>query len=94
MKDLFIIWLTVQLILIGFSSSILKWELEYGTYDCKKPPKVVEVKMTKMVHITLGTLFPLLAFVPEENLAGAAAKYCQNHPPKSKMSMEMEYTNK
>lgn len=56
MKEIFIIWVTIQLIIIGVTSVRISNEVATFNYDCNKP--------SQEVPVWYGAAVPLYAFVP------------------------------
>ena len=56
MKEIFIIWITFQLIMIGTAFISVRNEVYHKTYNCEQ---------TKDVPMYIGIIFPLAVFVPD-----------------------------
>ena len=65
LKDFFIIWITVQLMLIGMVEVAIENSVTRGTYKCE-PSK-------ETLSPLYGAVIPILAFVPE---SPTVKKYC------------------
>lgn len=63
MRDLFILWVTVQLMLIGFAGVSITNQVIEKKFDCKQT----------ITPAVWGVLIPLAVFVPND---GMTDKYC------------------
>lgn len=64
MKEPFIIWITLQLMMIGAAGADLNNRIVNKTYDCKR----------EVVPVWFGIIFPLAFFVPANP---QATRYCE-----------------
>jgi len=64
MRDLFILWITIQLIITGAIMVAVQNEVVRGEYDCE----------LREVSPMIGALIPIWAFVPEPS---SVKDYCQ-----------------
>jgi hypothetical protein len=63
MKDLFILWIIIQLVILGMVEVNVHNEILQKTYDCKQ----------EVAPAWFGAAFPLIIFVPDNT---AIHKYC------------------
>jgi len=68
MKDLFIIWIIFQLVLIGVSGVSMHNEIQNETYDC-------EIRET--ISPWIGAVLPLVFFMGD-SLDKEVNNYCEN----------------
>lgn len=66
MVKIFIMWVTIQLVVIGYSTLDMLNQVDSNTYKCPK---------TEYVPPLLGALFPLTAFVQDNQITD----YCKNN---------------
>jgi len=57
MRDLFILWIIIQLIAIGWAAVEGRNQIINNTYDCKR----------ETTPHWVGMAFPLVAFIPDYN---------------------------
>lgn len=56
MKELFIIWIIIQLLVIGIGSASMHNQMVDGTYECNN--------YSEKAPVVFGAMLPLAAFVP------------------------------
>ena len=66
MKDFFIGWIIIQLVVIGMAGIVVHNGILDGTYVC-------EFDQKKQAPVWVGVAFPLANFIPE---SGMVKKYC------------------
>ena len=69
MKDIFIIWITIQLMFIGFAMGQISNEIVSKTFDCNKTIITEKISPWKLA------ITPLIVFIPEPQMI---TDYCNN----------------
>ena len=67
MKELFIVWIMLQLVIVGVLGNDIRNRTIQGTFDCKKERKVYP--------IVVGIIFPLIHF---SNIRYQVTDYCHD----------------
>lgn len=67
MRDLFIGWIIIQLILIGSAGAIIYSDIVTDTYECGPGQETMST--------WIGAAVPLMFFIPEQTMI---TEYCNN----------------
>lgn len=69
MRDAFIVWITIQLMLIGMMFVSIENGIMDNTWECSEGEEVA---------LVWGAIFPLIAFIPEHQ---SITNYCKTNKP-------------
>lgn len=62
MRDIFILWITIQLVAIGIFTGVTAYNIEHNKFYCS------DSDISKLRYWIIWATFPLISFIPEREI--------------------------